>query len=201
MDKNVEKDLCGICGRRVPSYSTVYLSSQGKQTLVCMKCYNQEISNYTGFDFEHVEFEPVMIKDADGEDHKFHFVVRHLGDRFTIETFEIKDGHPGGYEFSIIDNIQEEPHNLFQKLIVRMRRALDRSHITWDETTRNWQITDSDLVRGRIDSGLDSDGHARMPLIIIDGKEITWNEFGKMLTTYEGFNFKLEIFDRSDEMP
>jgi len=32
-------------------------------------------------------------------------------------------------------------------------------------------------------------------------KEIKWDEFGRMLMTYEGFNFKLEIFDKSDEIP
>jgi hypothetical protein len=34
-----------------------------------------------------------------------------------------------------------------------------------------------------------------------DGKEISWRQFGQMLMTYEGFNFKLEIFDKSDEIP
>jgi hypothetical protein len=45
----------------------------------------------------------------------------------------------------------------------------------------------------------DYGGHP--PLIVIDGKEIKWEDFGKMLMTYEGFNFKLEIVDKSDEMP
>ncbi len=36
--------------------------------------------------------------------------------------------------------------------------------------------------------------------LIIDGKEITWEDFGQMLMTYEGCNFKLQIFDESDEM-
>ena len=30
-------------------------------------------------------------------------------------------------------------------------------------------------------------------------KEIEWYEFGKMLSSYEGFNFKLEIFDKTEE--
>ncbi|MHC4270656.1 MAG: DUF7713 domain-containing protein [Planctomycetota bacterium] len=33
----------------------------------------------------------------------------------------------------------------------------------------------------------------------MDGKEIPWHEFGKMLMTYEGFNFRLDIFDRFEE--
>jgi hypothetical protein len=36
-------------------------------------------------------------------------------------------------------------------------------------------------------------------MLVIDGKEIEWIEFGKMLSTYEGFNFKLDIFDKTEE--
>jgi hypothetical protein len=198
MDKKVKKEKCEICGHLVPGYNTVYLSSQGKSTLVCLKCYNQKISDSTGFDFEHIEFQPIFIPDVDGLEHKFHFITRHLGNRTSIEAFEIKDGHPGGYEFSIIGDIEEELFELFGKLFERMRKALNRKHIYWDEATRNWQITAGDLVRGKIDCDLDSPDYERLPLIIIDGKEISWSEFGRMLMTYEGFNFKLEIFDRSD---
>ena len=142
-----------------------------------------------------------MVKDTDGVDHIFHFTVRLLGDRVAIDTFEIKDGHPGGYEFSVIGDIEEELLELFGKLFERIRRALNRKHIYWSETTKNWQITDDDLVRGKVDCDLDSPDYERLPLIVIDGREISWSEFGQMLMTYEGFNFKLEIFDRSDEIP
>ncbi|MEJ2727373.1 MAG: hypothetical protein P8185_02490 [Deltaproteobacteria bacterium] len=134
-------------------------------------------------------------------DHEFHFTVRHLGDRFAIEAFEIRNGYPGGYEFSAIDDIEGEPFELLEKIIGRMRRALNRRHIYWDETSRNWQITDNDVVRGTIHSDLDSSDYQRLPLMVIDGKDISWSELGRMLMIYEGFNFKLEIFDRTDEIP
>jgi len=38
------------------------------------------------------------------------------------------------------------------------------------------------------------------PLIVVDGKEITWKEFGRMLMTFEGGNFKIQMFDPYDEM-
>jgi len=201
MDEKIKMERCEICGSQVPSFNTVYLSSEEKRTLVCLKCYNQRISDYAGLDYEHVEFEPIIIKDVDGEDHKFHFSVRLLGDRIAIDTFEIKDGHPGGYEFSVIGDIEEELFELFGKLFERIRRALNRKHIYWSETTKNWQITDDDLVRCKIDCDLDSPDYERLPLIVIDGKEISWRKFGHMLMTYEAFNFRLEVFDKSDEIP
>ena len=38
-----------------------------------------------------------------------------------------------------------------------------------------------------------------MPLLIVDGKPVTWEELGRMVSPYTGFCFKLEIFDRSEE--
>jgi hypothetical protein len=40
----------------------------------------------------------------------------------------------------------------------------------------------------------------RLPLLVIDGREITWEEFGRMLMTFEGFQFKLNIGDKSEEL-
>jgi hypothetical protein len=34
---------------------------------------------------------------------------------------------------------------------------------------------------------------------VIDGKELSWHEFGRMLMTYEGLHYKLEIFEGSEE--
>ena len=38
-----------------------------------------------------------------------------------------------------------------------------------------------------------------MPLLIIDGKPVTWQELGRMVAPNAGFCFKLETFDRSEE--
>ena len=53
-------------------------------------------------------------------------------------------------------------------------------------------------VRGRID--WDESAVERVPLLVIDGREISWNDFGRMLAAFEGWQFKLEIIDRSDEI-
>jgi hypothetical protein len=142
------------------------------------------------------------LKDTESVEHKFHFTVRHLGDRVGIESFEIKDGHPGGYEFSIIGDIDNEIFKLFGKLFERMRRALSRKHLQRSDTTNSWRISKGNVVRAKIDSNLESDDdYGHQTLIVIDGKGIKWDEFGRMLMTYEGFNFKLEIFDKRDEIP
>ena len=53
-------------------------------------------------------------------------------------------------------------------------------------------------MRGKIEADIDQDD--RVPLLIIDGKEITWGEFGRMLMTFEGSQFKLMVADKSEEL-
>jgi hypothetical protein len=53
-------------------------------------------------------------------------------------------------------------------------------------------------VQAKIESDIDQDD--RMPLLIIDGKEITWSEFGRMLMSFEGWQFKMTLADKSEEL-
>jgi hypothetical protein len=39
-----------------------------------------------------------------------------------------------------------------------------------------------------------------MPVVVIDGQNISWNDFGEMVMTCEGFNFRLDIRDKSEEV-
>lgn len=201
MNSDSKKEKCKFCGTFVPSYKTIYVQVDKEYQCSCLKCYNSRMAEYSEHDFEHVELDPIILKDYEDVDHKFHFTVRHLVDRVAIEAFEIKDSQRGGYEFSYIGDIDEEIYNLFAKLVERILIGLHRRHIEWSDITKRWQITEDNVVRGTITCDLESDEYGEQPpLIVIDGKEIKWEDFGQMLMTYEGFNFKLEIIDKSDEM-
>lgn len=84
---------------------------------------------------------------------------------------------------------------LVGRLIDKIRRALSLRHIVDGELGP--QIADHGLVRGTIEWDKARDGS--VPLLIIDGREITWDELGRMLMTYEGWQFKLDIRDKSEE--
>ena len=82
------------------------------------------------------------------------------------------------------------------RLIEKMRRALSIKHFREDQL--ELQIADHAVVRGLIQWDTDHDGH--VPLLVVDGREITWGELGRMLMSFEGFQFKLEIRDMSGEL-
>ena len=196
MTDNIHKSKCESCGAMVRSFDTVNISSETKIKVLCSKCYNDSVSQYLGLDFQHVDFDPITLNDLDGIPHTFEFRTHIFGSEVSIEALEIRDGQPKGYEFAVFGDAEEDMLQLFRALFEKMKRGLGRKHIEESEFTE-YQITDGDTVRGRIT--WDDEEEGRVPCLIIDGKEVSWEEFGRILMGYEGFQFKLEIFERYDE--
>jgi len=190
-------NTCDGCGKGVPGHETTHFGSQDAgYRLLCGQCFNKEVASLHGMEeFEHVQFEPIGLSDCDGEMHEFHFQTRLLGHIVSLEAFELKDGNPGGYKFQMIGDPEDDLFALLGRLIERIRRALAVKHIIDDDRTGQ-QIADQ-TVRGRIvwDEALDG----RVPLVVVDGREYTWDEFGEMLMAFEGSPFRLEISDPSEE--
>jgi hypothetical protein len=206
----MKKDGCHGCGKKLVAHDTVYLaeerkphshSERRKSHPYCAKCFNEQIAALTGLEFEHTEFRPVVMKDADGNPHEFHFRGWLTGGGYSIEGFELKDGHPAGYQFRVLGDPEGDSLELWGRLFERMRRELARKHL--QVTDLGLQIKDERPweVRALINSDLETDslGADTLPLLVIDGREITWEEFGKMIMTFEGFRFRMELYDQSEE--
>jgi hypothetical protein len=198
----------------------LYLNTD-KSPFLCLRCYNKSIAEVIGLDFDHVSFDPITLVDKEGKNHTFRFQTRLFGFDVHIQAREFRNDVPKGYVFSIHGNAEDDQFELFSKLVEHMRRAMERQHIVSIDSSdlfavlyeRNhpaielkdikisgmsrYDITDKGIVRGHIawDNGTD----AEVPCLVIDGKELSWNEFGRMLMMYEGLHFKLEIFDGSEE--
>lgn len=187
---------CSACGQTTPSYDIVnYGSMQQGYKHLCGQCFNQEIAKHCGLDFEHGKFTPVGLADCDGEVHEFHFRTHLFGPGVVaLDGFELRDGHPAGYWFQIIGKPEDGLLVLLGRLIERIRRALSTKHLK--DGNLGLQIA-SRVVRGRIEWDDAHDG--RLPMLIIDGREVTWEDFGHMLMSFEGFHFQLNIRDKGEE--
>ena len=189
---------CASCGQITPSYEIVnYGSMEHGYRQVCNQCLNTEMAKTVGLEgFEHVKFEPVGLTDCTGEVHEFHFRTNLFGMGVALDAFELRDGSPAGYQFQIIGNPEDDLLVLLGQLIQKMRRALSTKHLM--DGQHGLKIADDRVVRGKIEWDVAHDG--RVPLLIIDGQEITWDEFGRMLMSFEGWQFKLTVGDKSEEL-
>ena len=102
-----------------------------------------------------------------------------------------------GYEFQQIDlDPEREPLEIMALLLQKMRRALAYKHL--EQTEHGMHFTEGNVVRGHITWDDETDG--QQPLVVIDGKEFSWTQLGRMVMSYEGWQFKLEIKDPSEEV-
>jgi hypothetical protein len=190
---------CEVCSTAVPAYDAVSYGSieQGYRDL-CGRCFNAEVAGALGLEhFENVRLHPVVMTDCAGEKHEFHFRLRLLGSIVALDAFELADGGvPRGYQFQILGEPDDEPLSLLGRLIERMRRSLSVKHLAHD-SEYGTQIADLGAC-GRIE--WDTSENGRVPLLVIDGQEVTWDRLGRMLMSFEGWQFRLTICDRSDEV-
>ena len=128
--------------------------------------------------------------------HQYFLSYRFVGDRSFLEAFEVIDGRPGGYEIAVMGDAEEAPQALHEKLLDRITRRLATKDLERD-VGGGLQIRDK-TVRAGISCDLDAD--LRRPMLVIDGREVDWDDFGTMLMTFEGWQFRMEIVDRSDEV-
>jgi len=152
------------------------------------------IAELSAFEFEHVCFEPIRLTGVEGRQRTFHFLLRHLGDRMSLDAFERADGERAGYQFQIVDAIEADPLDVMSRLVKRIRRALAMCYLVDEEWGTFIKGMD---VSGRI--GCDFNTSPSLPTIVIDGRDISWHDFGRMVTSFEGWQFKLSFKDPSKE--
>lgn len=188
-------ESCGVAPR--PFDSVLYGSDGGPSRLLCGRCFNLEAARRSGLvDFEHIEFEPLTMSDVHGREHIFQFRTHLFAAGVTIDAIELTEDESEGYRFQVIGHQEGDLLELLARLVSKMRRSLANSHL--EEGAHGLQISDRGIVRARIES--DPEGETDMPVVVIDGRDISWDEFGRMVATYMGFQFKLELHDLSDEI-
>jgi len=188
---------CCACRKVTPEYDITHSAPEGEAfILFCNRCLNARMAEKLGVDgFEHIDFEPISLADVTGRVHKFHFATHLFEEGVSLEAFEVDRGQRAGYEFGLIGEQMVDPMALLGRLIEKMRRGLAMTHLR--SGPMGLEIAEH-KVRGRI--GCEPGTEGSEPYVVIDGREISWEYFGRMLTTFEGWQFKLDIYDSSEEM-
>ncbi|MCP3980336.1 MAG: hypothetical protein GY716_13615 [bacterium] len=188
---DAQREQCARCLKAVPPYSGVH-QSDGKGNdlgFVCGRCWTEILSKHSGEHLDFLELEPVVVSDARGAEHEFHF--RYNPIPCGVQAFELEDGVPGGYQFAVLAEDDESSDAMVARLMTKMRRGLKRRHV------ESGGIHDK-TVRGRIE--WDEEQGGRIPRVVVDGISLSWDDLGEMLMSFEGWQFRLEIADPADEV-
>ena len=178
---------CVVCGTSLRGFEGVFFDEDEH----CLPCFNRKVARQMGITFDQVDLQPVTLSDVDGQRHTFHVQSRLAPTGLVVEAFEVADGVPRGYRFSILGDFEADAIALFSDLYERMRHALSVKQVQRGEF--GWSIELDQTVSGRITSDLD--GGDRLPVVVIDGREFSWEELGQILMSYEGFTLDLRVRD------
>lgn len=192
------KEHCESCGTAVAGYNSVLCGTTGERhRLLCTLCFNAEVARQHGLEeFENIQLDPVGLVDCVGDTHEFHFQTMLLGGLVSLRAFELNDGDHAGYQFQVVGDPEDDLFTLLGLLIQKIRKRLSVRHLAVIGG-HGLQIVDG-TVRGHIESDEEEEG--RVPLVIIDGQRISWDQLGQMVMSHEGWQFKLEIVDPSDDV-
>ena len=160
----------------------------------CYPCFNEETAQRMGVAFDNAPLQPIELSGSDGVVHRFEIrsMLCPTGHELIAEEVPSREDR-GGYRFAILGDFEADAWQLFQRLYVKMQRELNERHIEYSEY--GWRLTDRDRVIGRIDSDPDPDAEDGLPLLVVDGKALKWNDVGRMLMQYEGFTLHLQVED------
>jgi hypothetical protein len=162
---------------------------------LCTNCYNELMSEELEVDLDQL-VETFSLKDYQGISRTFN-VERRLHPMGIY--LEASENIEFGYKFAVHGELNSNQPELLNKLIEKVRKGIGEQQVETKvfPNGQAYKTIINDQITGLIGYDDTSDG---FPLIIIDGKPFTWEEVGKMLMAYEGFQIKLKMYDVTDDV-
>ncbi len=181
----IPTSTCECCGHVAPSATFTIYGSAGASSLLCAECFNEEAALVMGVPVpDPAEFEPLTLR-VGGRRHTFLFHVYLNPGGLGIRAREHDPVDPeGGYEFAVLVPATTPSKMAYDKLVKKIRKGIQTRSLTTDRSRLK-----EDRAVGRF-------GHENL---VIDGREVTWDQFREILNCYEGWQFRLEVLDPSDD--
>lgn len=141
---------------------------------------------------------PIILHGPDGRRHELHVRFWRAPTGVVVELEEIGVPPGEGYRFSVLGAHDADTSVLVSLAVSRAEREIDHLYLEPDSHSGGWVMT-GDEVAGWFTSDDDQpDGYPYA--VVIDGRTLTWEEFGEALSGLEGWRFRLVIEDRLDDV-
>lgn len=180
---------CADCGAKQVSMILGGIS-------LCDRCYDVRIAAPTGWS-RLPEPPPETIAGPDGRPHRIVYRVWRSPGGVAVEAEE--DGEPfDGYYAEVVGTHDADPAALIERTRAAIRRRIGRQDLRWTPGGDHWIMSDDDL-HGRLvwNERVEWNEDAEPYDVVVDGRRLTWDEFGRALEPFEGWEFRLS-FRRED---
>ncbi|KAF1084333.1 hypothetical protein SPSYN_02109 [Sporotomaculum syntrophicum] len=195
MSKQIDH-VCDLCHKAVVQ---VHLQIYKGNTLhICLECNNNLTAELMGLEL--MPFQPGIYEFSGIRGKKYNFSIHRKINPIGIvyEANEVTKGDSPGFQIAVMDYVNCDQQLLFEKLKAKIKKAIFKRYLetsTAPYGSKVVSIKNREVV-GRFEYDEDHD----LPKLVIDGKLFSWEEFGRMLNSSEGFQFQLKIFDITDDI-
>lgn len=135
-----------------------------------------------------------FIKDKWKKNRHFKISTFPVPSGFLSEAVEVvRDETYEPYIFTILSPFDSDIENAELKLKARIKRGINKRYLkngSW-----GYELEKNDEMAGRIECNSKNNELS----LIVDGKRLSMDQLQKILAPYEGFLFRLQIMDPSDE--
>jgi hypothetical protein len=184
-------EKCDDCGAANPRVSL------GDASL-CDRCADRRVARMTGYP-ELPEPPPAISFTApDGRRHELKFRWWRAPTGVEVEVEEIGVPVGEGYHFAVLGAHDAEVDELVAQVTQRAETEIGRQYLEPHPDRSGWLLY-HDEVAGRLVCS-DEHGIGGPYDVIVDGRTLTWAEFGHALEPYEGWRFRLVLEDRCEDV-
>ena len=188
---------CEMC--RIKEANIHVTMIDGTTRELCRDCHNELTAELLDVKLAPFRSGIYEYSARNGKTHRFIIDKIVMPTGIGYEADEITENHVPGFKVAIRDGLDCDQEYLFYKLEAKIKYALSKKYLengTYPNGQKYTELKD-DEVAGRFEYDEENE---RIHRVVIDGKVFSWDELGRMLACYEGFQFKLQIFDITDEI-
>lgn len=164
---------------------------------LCDGCLNASLSARTGWPALPAPPAVETLRGADGREVRIGYRLTWTPSGLMCAEAEEEDLPPGdGFRFVVYGDRDADPQDVLGRLRRIVQREVARAYLVPSEVgEETWAIAGSEVV-GRVDwSGDDA---VREPSVVVDGRRLTWEAFGRLVASFEGWGFSMRFDDSSE---
>jgi hypothetical protein len=180
--------LCSECGVRPVR---MVLSN----VPLCDRCSDLRVAAITGFPELPDPPQAHRYTGPDGRAHAMEFRLWRAPTGIVAEAQETSAPVGERYHVEVLGDHDADVDELLRTLRSRVHAQVDRLYLTPTHNWPEWILADDEVV-GRL---VYQEGEATYG-VVVDGRTLSWEEFGGTLGPYEGLQFRLVMGDPVDDM-
>lgn len=143
---------------------------------------------------------PLHLIGPDGRGHTLSFRVYRGLVGVQVELEEHLGDAEVGYHFEAIGNHDADVDELLAHVDQMARREVGRCYLEPSHYRPGWTLDEGTMeVAGRFESRYPY-GTGEPRGVVVDGRALSWEEFGRALESFDGWRFRLTIDDRMDDL-